>query len=67
MKRTRPSSSPRAIRLISLALCTAFWGALLMSANAQTAYFSQGETGTNTMSLQVPLGSYPGRGGEFAD
>jgi YD repeat-containing protein len=36
--------------------------ALDLSAQAQTAQFTQGSTGTNTMSLQVPLGNLPGRG-----
>jgi RHS repeat-associated protein len=47
---------------VKVALLAACWCALLVSANAQTAYFTQGESGINTMSLQVPLGSYPGRG-----
>lgn len=48
--------------LIRFAFLTTCWGGLLISAHAQTAYFTQGESGTNTMTLQVPLGSYPGRG-----
>jgi RHS repeat-associated protein len=35
---------------------------LASSAAAQTAQFTQGSSGTNTMSLQVPLGALPGRG-----
>lgn len=35
---------------------------LASSAAAQTAQFTQGSSGTNTMSLQVPLGGLPGRG-----
>ena len=35
---------------------------LAPSAAAQTAQFTQGSSGTNTMSLQVPLGALPGRG-----
>jgi YD repeat-containing protein len=40
-------------------------GLLVCSAAAQnfpTAQFTQGQTGTNTMTFQVPLGSMPGRG-----
>jgi RHS repeat-associated protein len=36
--------------------------ALELSARAQTAQFTQGSSGTNTMTLQVPLGALPGRG-----
>src|SRR5258705_4272766 len=49
------------LRTIFLSACLC---GLALSAEAQTgtAQFTQGSTGTNTMSLQVPLGSYPGRG-----
>jgi hypothetical protein len=33
-----------------------------IEANSQTAEFTQGTSGTNTMTFQVPLGTYPGRG-----
>jgi len=49
------------LRIIFLSVCLC---SLALSTQAQTgtAQFTQGATGTNTMSLQVPLGSYPGRG-----
>ncbi|HEV7684380.1 MAG TPA: BPSL0067 family protein [Pyrinomonadaceae bacterium] len=62
MERPQLSSSPQRIKLISLVFCAAFWGALLTSTQAQTAQFTQGQSGTNTNTLQVPLGNYPGRG-----
>src|ERR1043166_1170158 len=61
MKPTR-RPSPRVLRLISLALCTVCWGALALSSEAQTAQFTQGSPSNSTMTFQVPLGSYPGRG-----
>ena len=63
---TDTKRKPRTLRtacLRSLWLTTCLF-TLALSAQAQTgtAQFTQGETGTNTMSLQVPLGNYPGRG-----
>jgi RHS repeat-associated protein len=46
-------------RCIVLALAVLLTSAV---AHGQTAEFTQGSPGANTMSLQVPLGSYPGRG-----
>ena len=34
----------------------------MVSANGQTAEFTQNSPGSNTMTMQVPLRAYPGRG-----
>ncbi len=48
------------VKVFSMALIAFTFG--LSPGTAQTAEFTQGNKSSNTMTMQVPLGSYPGRG-----
>jgi hypothetical protein len=48
-----------AVRLRLLGLMLVTIAVIASSADAQTAQFTQGSSGSNTMTLQVPLAAYP--------
>lgn len=58
---------PRLLLAASRVVCCCAWSLIFLvwfcsSSQAQTAEFTQNTGGSNTMTMQVPLANYPGRG-----